>query len=68
MVNNSRDEQIEPRVFFRGHRSAQDILKLAQTENFKPYTDAELQQQQLFDPDLDVGSGCGESCEIGADE
>ena len=68
MVNNGKTEQTEPRVFFRGRKSAQDILKLSQTEEFERYVDAEYHQRELFDPDLDVGGGCGESCEIGADE
>lgn len=68
MVHNSKVQPSEPRVFFRGRKSAQDIIKLSQTEEFKRYVDAEYHQQDLFDPDLDVGSGCGESCEIGADE
>lgn len=54
----------QARVFFRGNRSAADILRLAQTEDFEEFTDDKFIP---FDDDLDVGSGCGESCEIGAD-
>lgn len=53
-----------PRVFFRGNRSAREILEeskkdfvLFHDDNFIP-----------FDEELDVGGGCGSSCEIGADE
>ncbi len=67
-MHSNGQQQVEPRVFFREGRSAQDILKLAQTENFQPYVDDKFDQQELFDSVLDVGSGCGESCEIGADE
>lgn len=58
----------EPRVFFRGNRSAQDIITLAQTEDFEPYEDEKYDNPELFDKWWDVGAGCGESCEIGADE
>ena len=68
MVDNSPDQcQTDPRVFFRGGDSAQDILKQAFTTQFEPYTDSPL-HPVLFDADLDVGGGCGDSCEIGADE
>ena len=64
MVSNGKPNE-EPRVFFRGRDSAQDILKQAQTEIFEPYRDAAYHK---FDPDLDVGAGCGESCEVGGDD
>lgn len=53
-----------PRRFFRGNRSARDILDLAK-EPFEPFTD----QHAVFDPELDTGGGCGggESCDIFAD-
>lgn len=51
------------RFFFRGDRSTEDILASAQ-QDFEEFTDNGFIE---FDPDLDVGSGCGESCEIGAD-
>jgi hypothetical protein len=53
----------ERRVFFRKHRTAQDILELSRGE-FEPFQDGAFIP---FDDELDVGSGCGESCEIGAD-
>ena len=67
MVTNG-EKQEEPRVFFRGNRSAQDILQLSQTTDFEPYEDDKYENPELFDGWWDVGSGCGESCEIGADE
>ena len=54
----------EPRTFFRENRSVQDILRMAQ-EPFEPFSDDKFIP---FNADLDVGGGCGESCEIGADE
>ena len=51
------------RQFFRGHRSALDILELAKG-NFNPFTD----KYNVFDPDMDTESGCGmSSCEVGHD-
>jgi hypothetical protein len=54
----------ERRYFFRGPSNTRMLLKEAQTTHFHIYNDT----QQPFDPDLDVGSGCGESCEVYADE
>jgi hypothetical protein len=55
------------RVFFRKHMSTQDVLELAK-KPFTPYSDT--RQMTLFELDdfMDIGSGCGESCEIGADD
>ena len=44
---------------------------MARTRDFEPYSD--IDQTQMFssasyDVELDTGSACGESCEIGADE
>jgi len=54
------------RVFFRGDRSVQDLMTMAE-KPFEVYSD--YKQRTLFEWDdlLDVGAGCGESCEIGAD-
>jgi len=53
------------RFFFRGNRSAQDILRLSK-EPFEEFTD---KYAPVSDEDpLDYGVGCGESCEIGSDE
>lgn len=62
-VQNGKQEG--RRVFFRGNRSAKDILELARTSEFEPYRD---DVGPVFGDDLDIGSACGESCEIGADE
>ena len=67
MVTNGKD-QPEPRTFFRENRSAQDIVRLAYTTDFRPYEDDTFDQQELFDDRLDLGSSCGESCEMGADD
>ena len=67
-INNGDQEQPDPRVFFRNRMSAQDIIKKAYTTKFQPYEDDKFEQQELFNDLLDVGQGCGDSCEIGADE
>lgn len=53
----------ERRVFFRRKRTALDILE-ASRQPFTPFVDGKFIP---FDDELDVGGGCGESCEIGAD-
>ncbi len=68
VLTKGKEEQEEPRVFFRGNLSAQDIVKMAFTENFEPWEDGKFTQLELFSQVLDVGGGCGDSCEIGADE
>lgn len=60
----------ERRFFFRGHRTCQDIID-ASKKPFEPYRDST--QETLFNSpnynvELDTGSACGESCEIGADD
>lgn len=54
------------RVFFRGDRGVPDLFAMAE-KPFEKYSD--YKQRTLFEWDdlLDVGGGCGESCEIGAD-
>jgi hypothetical protein len=47
----------QPRTFFRENRSAQEPFEPFSDDKFIPYN-----------ADLDVGGGCGDSCEIGADE
>lgn len=55
------------RLFFRGHKSAADIVELARTSDFEKFSDK--YQTNIFDPALDMSSGCGmSSCEIGADD
>ena len=55
------------RNFFRQDKTVDDIFAMAQ-QQFEPYKDQRWRQMTLFDDLLDIGSGCGESCEIGADE
>ena len=59
------------RTFFRKERSAVDILALAAKGNFAEYRDKTEQLEfpfwdDGFDPDLDVGGSCSDSCEIGS--
>jgi hypothetical protein len=60
--------QLKPRVFFRKHMTAEQIVEIGQSGCFKEYQDEEYIQPGLFDDQWDVGGGCGDSCEIGADE
>ena len=52
------------RYFFRGYKTTDDLKAIAAAGGFTPFVDA---ANLPFDEELDVGSGCGESCEIGAD-
>lgn len=53
------------RVFFRGHRSVQDLRRLAATTKFRPAEDdARRYQPELFDFEMDSSFGCAESCEV----
>ena len=55
------------RLFFRGHRTVEDILALPTKPGFKPFVDGYWVDDENPDP-LDHGVGCGESCEVGSDE
>jgi hypothetical protein len=55
------------RKFFRGNMTVADIFKKSK-EPFNMYEDSKQMSFFEFDDFLDIGSGCGESCEIGADE
>jgi hypothetical protein len=56
------------RQFFRGHRSALDIIEIARTTDFEKFYD-KYDASWVFNPDLDIGSGCGmDSCEVGSDD
>ncbi len=55
------------RLFFRGHKTVDDIFALAQKPGFKPFVDGYFPDPEETDP-LDYGVGCGESCEVGSDE
>ena len=68
-VTKSPEPQEKDRVFFRGNNSAEDIIRRAKTEKFEPYTDWKLRTGSLFSETLDLGSGCGETCEaFGTDD
>lgn len=57
------------RYWFRKHLSVADIIATSKTTEFVPYTDDPYHHGMDFDPELDVGNGgCGESCEVYADE
>lgn len=53
--------------FFRNHRSAEDIKREAKEKKFIPYTDDPYLHAHDFDPSLDLGGSCGDSCEITPD-
>lgn len=55
------------RLFFRGHRTVDDIFAMGKAVGFKPFTDSYFPNPDTSDI-LDYGVGCGESCEIGSDE
>jgi hypothetical protein len=67
-IHKGKTSQLEKRVFFRGKKSATDIVREAQQSNFVEYQDDDFAQQLLFDEELDIGSGCGDSCEPFADD
>jgi hypothetical protein len=54
-----------PRKFFRDGRSAADLIAEAGSVDFRPFSDEHFIP---FDEKLDVGSGCGESCEVGTSD
>jgi hypothetical protein len=54
----------EARRFFRENRSAEDLLAAAKGD-FEPFTDEHFIP---FDEKMDVGGGCGDSCEIGTSD
>lgn len=54
------------RRFFRGQRTTDEIIEQAHQQPFRPFCeDDELQIEMDM---LDLGGGCGESCEVFADE
>lgn len=58
------------RRFFRKHMNTADLLEMAKTGGWEEYEDQKQYwtQGSLFPSELDIGSSCGESCEIGADD
>lgn len=59
-VNNDRGS----RTFFRGAKTVEDLRRLSKSP-FEKFID---NNAIPFDKELDTGSACGESCEVGADE
>lgn len=57
------------RTFFRGNASVEDIEEESarRGEDFLPAEDDHTNYEE-FDPELDVGGGCEESCEVFGDE
>lgn len=60
--------QGERRVFYRRERAAGDVVYEALRYNFERYEDDRQTSLWQLDPHLDLGGGCGDSCEIYADE
>lgn len=54
------NEDGTPRVFYRGNRSAKEMIKEFQSDNIKPWVD---QYRKRLEWEEDDPSGCGESCE-----
>lgn len=52
--------------WYRGHTSVAQIKAEADKGEFKPYSDDPYLHAYDFDPELDVGGSCGDSCEIDA--
>jgi hypothetical protein len=57
------EQMMKPRLFFRNNMSAIDILE-ASKRPFIPFVDGKFIP---FDDQMDLGGGCGDSCEVGAD-
>jgi len=55
------------RTFFRENRSVADLERL-HAQGFTPAEDDSQPWEFIFDAELDVGGGCGESCEVWADD
>lgn len=53
--------------WFRKNTPTEVILRIANEGGFERYSDDPYQHAYDFDPDIDVGGSCGDSCEIGAD-
>jgi hypothetical protein len=68
----SPNDPNDTRKMFRGNMDSGEIIERARLGGFAMYKDTPLQDKLFsvasFDVDLDTGSSCGESCEIGADE
>ncbi|HKY06773.1 MAG TPA: phosphoadenosine phosphosulfate reductase family protein [Candidatus Binatia bacterium] len=60
--NAGPGDQDRPRRFFRLNRTVLDLTVMS-LEPFNAFRD----DNEVFDPELDVGGGCGETCEVFAD-
>ncbi len=61
----------ESRTFFRNGLSANDICQLAMVSDFKEYKESNQRSFPFWEDswdELDIGGGCGDSCEVYADE
>lgn len=73
-VNTDRMEAGEfgsTRTFFRHGKSSQDILETAHNSTFREYEETRQLTFGFWDEawdELDIGGGCGDSCEAFADE
>lgn len=69
-TNQSDAYKSEERVFFRQGRSAREMIEASKFPfiRFRDSMQDQLFSMASYDVNLDVGSSCGESCEIGADE
>lgn len=60
------DKSKPPFRFYRDNTTVKEIIETANKLEFRPASDDSLDttiQTDMFDPDLDVGFGCSESCE-----
>lgn len=48
-----------PRVFFRGNRTTDQLINEARTTEFVPFEDDAV----VYDAELDATTGCSDSCE-----
>ena len=61
----------ETRTFFRNGLSANNICELASTSDFREYKESSQGTFPFWEDswdELDIGGGCGDSCEVYADE
>jgi len=54
-----------PRKIYRSHRTASDIVEQARLVYFEPWVDSKFYPPEQGE--LDLGGGCGESCEVFSD-
>jgi 3'-phosphoadenosine 5'-phosphosulfate sulfotransferase (PAPS reductase)/FAD synthetase len=54
----------QARVFFRGNKSTEEILQMAQ-QPFEPFVDDKFIP---YDEEMDEHGSCGDSCEVGVDK